>query len=207
MNHHENDISPGPLTEYGFKAGSCCQVNLPENSRTPVKPTAKGQHRLKAKSRIGLCTFDRVAESDVIREKLKRILKTYIRNRDFIAPEINAFSPPDCIAATGYRGQRNWLGLYSENMGTYALKTQICSFTLPNIGECIYLSKNSKFFCRTVYEHLRLIASKQPEVHIASKTLSQRRETKHTKCLVESSIIRKYHTEIGNGISVRFSNN
>jgi len=207
MNQYENNFNRGPLTVSGFMGGSCCQVILPVSDRTPVKPAAKGEHRLKVNSCIGLSAFGYVVAEDFRSGKLKRKLTINVDNRVFLCYEINLPGTPECVDMTEFREQRNWLADSPEKTGRIAPNTHIFSFTQFDLAACIYLCKSIQMPYRTGNMHSARITLKPKISQIILKKPLRRRKSKQFRWRIESPVKREHHTNVEIKIYNGFSNN
>jgi hypothetical protein len=205
MNQHENNFNLGPLTVFGFKGGSCSQVILPVSNRTPVKPAAKGEHRLKANSGIGLSEFGYLVSVDGRSGKFKQTLNTHDDNRDFLCQKNNLQRAPEGIDTTEFRRQRNWLSDSPEKIGNTALNACIYSFTRFDRVSCIYLGRRIVMPCEAVNTRLGRIASKITNKQKPVKIPFRWRKSMHLEWPVVYSNRRHNQVEISIEIHNRFS--
>lgn len=207
MNQHENDLFTGPLTVSGFNWGSFCKMNLPVSDKMPVKSDVKNQPRIKSDTAIGFSVFGYMFEGVVKSGKYKNTLKTYAENRDLSCKENNLPGAPECVDATEFRRQSDWLADYPEKSGDIPLNAIIRSFMQFEEVACIYLCKSDQMQCEAVKTRFGMITSKHNDKQKAVKNPFRWRKTVHSEQLVELSERWKNCDDAGAELCCRINNN
>jgi len=207
MSQQENNFNQGPMTVPGFKGGSCFHVILPVSDRTPVKPAAKGEHRLKANSGIGLSAFGYLVSVDGRSGKFKRTLKSHDDIRDFLCHKINLTGAPECADPTEFRRQLLWLYDGRGKTGDTALNALICSFMRFDRVSCIYVGRSIGMPCEAVNTGFERIASKHTYNQKPVKNLFRWQKSMNLEWPVVYSNRRDNQVEASIEIHNRFSKN
>ena len=130
MIQHKNDLNPGPLTVSGFKGGSCDQANWPDNNRTLLKATVKGQHRLRVQPGDTFRFRNQTMSGNTSTGKFKNELLTFAR-----FPDIMKLYPGNKLSGldyspvtTEFTTESDGLATCLEKTGTIAINAVRCRY-------------------------------------------------------------------------------
>lgn len=207
MQRHENNFYPWPFKASGIKLGSSWQVNLPLTDRTPVKPFTKAQHRVRSNSGIGLSVFRYLVEDNPGFGKHKLILQTQVGDRDFLYREFNLPGASECVDATEFRRQNDWLSFSNAKTGEIAITANICSYMGLCIGSCIIISRSTQLPYRLLNGRFGVIASTTWNNQKSVEIQFRWQKTMHSERMVELSKLRKLRDAAAIEFFHRFSEN
>ena len=187
MEKPENDLSPRPYAVPGFRGGSCCQANLPDNNRTPVESTAKGR-RFKTQSGYGFLPWNHAMIKTPLHAKLNGNNNAFAGNPAMMIlhPEMMLPRVHDFLVMADFQKQTAWRIIDPENVQIVALNADLSNHTPCGGMAGIIHSKTTKTSCKLANTHFLLIAAMHLNFQIVSKTPFRRLKTWHTKLHFDS---------------------
>ncbi len=199
MKRHENNLNPGPLTISGFIAESCYQVNLPDNNRTSLKPTAKGHRWFWPQSGYGFSVLKPTIVEKIWCVKSEDQAGEFAGNPGIMNLCLESIAPvfPDYLVETRFR-MRNAERITQplRSVLTNHSASLSCSSSTHRIAE---LS-----FCITFNPLRRKIGNSGSQKtdqlftgHFRSRTSFRWRNTKRKNLLAESALGQKQAGEFG----------
>ena len=199
MKRHENNLNPGPLTVSGFRGGSCCLVNLPDNNRTPLKPTAKGHRWFWPQSGFGFNALKPTILENIWRAKSEDLDGEFNGNPGIMKLCLEIISPefPDYLVENHFR-MRN-----SERV-THPVRTVLTnhsarlsySSSMLRIAEiCFGITFNP--VCRKIGNSDSQKSDQLFFNYFRSRTSYRWRNTKRKNLLAESALGQKQAGEFG----------